>query len=284
MGLEQDYLGGIFGIERGCNSYSILLFAIVLSKSLLLYMEGKEGAVSCFAKCGCALVLAAMAELKLFFLIFVFILVFSSILTRFSVRKFVMLFVSALLLFVASSVLTSVFGMAQELSFDRIVQLVTATNYASAEDLGRFTALPTISKTILTDVSDKIFGMGLGNCDTSAFAICNTPFFETHQKLHYTWFSSAFLFLETGYIGLTLNLTFYVICCLISFKLFKNGKSDRLFCQLGMIVSLLAIIMVFYNSSLRTEAGYMVYFVLSLPLVASREWSGAAISEKTIKN
>ena len=99
VGLKQDYLGGIFGTDRGCNGYSILFFAIVLTRSLLLYMEEKEKPTSCFLKCGVALIVASMAELKILFLIFVYILVFAAVLTRFSWRKVFLFVGSAFLLF-----------------------------------------------------------------------------------------------------------------------------------------------------------------------------------------
>ena len=42
LGYEQDYLGGIFGTERGCNSFSIIFFGVVVGKSVLSFMDGKE--------------------------------------------------------------------------------------------------------------------------------------------------------------------------------------------------------------------------------------------------
>ena len=264
---SQDYLGGIFGVEKGCNAYSIIFFSLVLSKSLLLYMNHKEEAWLCFLKCTIALIIAAMAELKFFFVVFVLILFISALFTRFSWRKFLLLLLSAILIMFAGSILTSLFGAGNNLSFQRILELSTATTYSSAEDLGRFTAIPTISKTILTDFSDKLFGMGLGNCDTSAFAICNTPFYQRYEGLHYNWFSSAFWFLETGYIGLTAYLAFFVVCLVYTVKQLKKGNRNPLFCQIAIIFSVLCIALTFYNSSLRMEVGYFAYFALALPLI-----------------
>ena len=48
---QQDYLGGIFGVERGCNAYTSILFAVVVLKSLLNYFEGKESTKVCLLKC-----------------------------------------------------------------------------------------------------------------------------------------------------------------------------------------------------------------------------------------
>jgi len=267
LGYQQDYLGGIFGVERGCNAYSTVLFAVVITRSLLQYLSGQEKMRLCFLKCGVALAISAMAEVKFFFVLFVIILVVSMLLTEFSWKKLFAFLIMAILMMFSSNILTTVFGAKEELTFQRIFDLATSSNYATAEDLGRFTAIPTISKSIFKDVWDRLFGMGLGNCDTSAFAICNTPFYQSHGHLHYSWFSSAFLFLETGYIGLTLNLTFYIAVLVLSIYRWKRNEGNILYCQMATVFAIICIILTFYNSALRKEVGYIAYFVLALPFV-----------------
>ncbi len=266
LGYQQDYLGGIFGVTRGCNAYSSILFAIVITKSILLYMNQKEGMISCFLKCAVSLVLSAMSEIKFFFVLFVIILVMCSFLTKFSWRKVLVFGIMSMVIMFAGSILTIIFGSGEELSLQRIFELATASNYATAEDLGRFTAIPTISQRILTTWPERLFGMGIGNCDTSAFAICNTPFFQAYEDLHYSWFSSAFLFLETGYVGLFMNLGFFVMCFISSLKQYKEDKLS-LFPPMGMVFAVICVILTFYNSALRKEVGYLMYFVLAIPLV-----------------
>ncbi len=269
LGYEQDYLGGIFGVEKGCNAFTFIFFSIVISKSILSFMNKNEKPLVCLAKCGASLVVAAMAELKFYFILFVFILAFSALITRFSFRKFFFMLVFTVMLIFASLLLATIFKDDGMLSFDGIIEMVTASNYATAEDLGRFTAIPTISNNILTKPLEKIFGLGLGNCDTSAFEICNTPFYKSHSYLHYDWFSSAMLFLETGYVGLITYIGFYVLCFVYARKHMKNGSSNELYCQISMIMSLICIIMVFYNSALKTEAAYLSVFSIVLPFLQS---------------
>ena len=73
------------------------------------------------------------------------------------------------------------------------------------------------------------------------------------------------MFLETGYLGLIAYLSFFVMCFVLARKRMKSGLSKELLCQISMITSLICIIMVFYNSALRTEAAYLSFFALSLP-------------------
>lgn len=274
MGYQQDHLGGIFGVEKGCNAYTSILFVIVITKSILWCLEGVESNVKCLLKCGFALIIAAMAEMKVFFVFFVIILLIAMLLSKFSWKKMLILLSTVVMIMFAGNILTVVFGEEERLTLSRVFELVTANNYATTEDLGRFTAIPTISENIFEDWSDRLFGYGLGNCDTSAFSICNTPFYQTHEYLHYSWFSSAFLFLETGYIGLGINLIFFVICFIQTIVLLKQKKGNMLFNKIAVIVAILSVVYTFYNSSLRKECGFIMYFVLALPFIYMEKKGG----------
>lgn len=269
LGYEQDFLGGLFGVEKGCNAYLIVFFVIITTKSVLNYLNDRESAFSCFSKCGISIIISVMAELKFFFVIFVIIFIIASVITKFSWKKVFLYVISFFFVMVASVLIVELFGENRAIDIENIIKLVFASNYSSARDLGRFTAIPTISEHYLTEPLERLFGMGLGNCDTSAFAICNTPFYRSYSYLNYTWFSSAFLFLETGYIGLFLYLLFFVLVFVLAYKKSKQENSNKLFCQMGMIMAIICFILTFYNSSLRTETGYMAYFMLALPFIAN---------------
>jgi len=267
LGYSQDYLGGIFGVERGRNAaYTILFFSIVLSRSLLSMMNGEEGFFLCLARCAAALLVAALAEMFAFFLMFAMMVILSALFTRFSRRKWLLVFIAAGAALLCGSLLLQLFGEGSQLTLNVIRDRLFAENYATQEDLGRLTAIPTLSRTILTELPDRLFGLGLGNCDTSTFSICNSDFYQQHSHLHYTWFLSAFLFLETGWLGLGMYLLFFLICLERAFWLRRKGR-NLLFCQMAMILSLMCMVLTFYNSALRAEGGYMAWFALALPFL-----------------
>lgn len=263
MGYQQDLLGGIFGLERGRNAaYTVLFFLLVLTRSLLSMMEGRENLSRCLAKCAAALITAALAEMFGFFLMFGMLVVLAACLTRFSRKKCLMLLLLAGAVFCSSSLLLEMFGEGSQLSWQIIRRRLFAENYATREDLGRLTAIPTLSRTILTEWPDRLFGLGLGNCDTSTFRLCNSDFYQQYSHLHYTWFLSAFLFLETGYGGLFLYLAFFLVlpACV-------PVRGDGLLRRMGIIMAAMCILLTFYNSALRSEAGYLAWFGLALPFV-----------------
>lgn len=267
LGYQQDFLGGIFGVERGRNAgYTIPFFLLMLSRSMLSMMNGGESLPKCLIRCAAALLVAALAEMFAFFLMFVLVFLLAAVLTRFSWKKCAMFLAVAVAFSACSSLLLEMFGEGSRLTVEIILRRLFAENYATTEDLGRLTAIPTLSKTILTDLPGRLFGLGLGNCDTSTFTLCNSDFYQQHSHLHYTWFLSAFLFLETGYVGLGLYLLFFAVCLVQALRLRGRG-GNTLYCQMGVIMSVMCMVLTFYNSALRAEGGYMAYFALALPFV-----------------
>ena len=269
FGYKQDYLGGIFGTQKGCNAYTIIFLLIVVCYSLLRLMAKQEAFALCFSKCAAALIIAAIAELKVFFVFFMLILVMASIFTRFSWRKVLMILISSFLVFFGVTILIEVFKWDGFLSFKKIWELATQENYSKVGTVNRLSAIPTLAKQILHNPIERIFGLGLGNCDTSTFDFLNTPFYQKYSYLRYTWFSCARLFLEIGYVGIVIYIAFFAMCFWLIGHRIKKGECDRLIGQFAMIISVVSVVLMFYNSSLHTEAGYMIYFVLALPFLAT---------------
>lgn len=270
LGYERDYLGGIFGIQSGVNGFAIIFFLMITCKSLLMYMSQKESALKCFSKCGVTLLIAALAELKVYYVLFLLILGMSALLTSFSWKKLVAILVCVIAAIFGSVLLTILFDFDNVLSIKYIWELATQENYSQVGTVNRLSAIPTLIKTVVSEVDDRIFGMGLGNCDTSAFAICNTPFYMKYESLRYSWFTCAFLFLETGYIGLIIYISFFVMCYILSNKVLKSRQGNPIYCRMAMIMSVICVILTFYNNSLRAEAGYMSYFILALPFITDK--------------
>lgn len=267
-GNEQDNIGGIFGTNVGCNAYVIVYQTVVITYSVLEYMNGKEPTARCFGKCAGALAVAAIAELKVFYLILVIIMVLAALLTSFSMRKVVFLLIGFFLVSAAATLLGMVYSYFEGfLSLESLLAYATQKGYASDIDMGRTNAIPFISERFLTTVPAQLFGMGLGNCDTSTIGVFNTAFYEQYVDLHYSILSYAFMFLENGYIGLLIYVSFFTTCFWKSRKILRMKSQDPIFAQMGVIMSLICLMLIIYNSSLRTEAGYMVYFVLALPFI-----------------
>lgn len=271
-GYGQDYIGGIFGTSKGCNGSLLIFLCIVFAKTILSFMRGEEKMSKCIFVSVASLLVSTLSELKMFFILFILILFMASFMTAHSIKKTLFFAFGAVLVVLFSTLLTVLYkDFTDFLSFDSLIKALTDTGYATDEDIGRFTALPVISQRFLPGFFRKLFGLGLGNCDSSSLSMFNTPFFESHQTVHYSYFSYAFLFLETGFVGLALYASFFVASFFVSRKLKKLEMADEFACQMSIILSVISLILLVYNSSLRMEIGFMLFFVFALPIISANE-------------
>ena len=245
FGCKGDYLGGLFGTEKGCNG-GLNLFLLVMVARSLENRDEKTG--RCLAKCTAALLLAALAELKFFFVEFAVLLVF----TGFRGKKAVVF--GAFLALAGGVYLLGRFfpEFAGWLRISSIWETAAdPAGYASVGDLNRLNAVSGIERRVFSSVWDSLFGLGLGNCDVSSLFFFTTPFSRWYGHLHYSWMSHAFWYLEGGWLGLVFFFGFF---CLV-----MVGKGEKL----ARILAAMCLLVGIYNASLRTEAAFLVYFGLS---------------------
>lgn len=274
MGMSGDNLGGLFGVEKGSNGYTNIYFLVIVTSVVVQYLEKQTKLGSCLVKCGVALIIAAMAELKFFFVEFVLVIAMAVLFTKFSWRKLAVIIGTVIGVAGCVSLLTILFpGNENWYNFEWLLEYALSNKgYTSSGDLNRLNAIPRINELWLKNGWQRMFGLGLGNCDTSGYAFLNTPFFQANEHMHYTWRHYAMIYLEMGWIGLVFYFGFFVLVYLAIRKMEKKMDGTALsYCRISRIMCILCAIISVYNSSMRTEAGYMAYFVLAIPFAMQRE-------------
>lgn len=272
LGKKQDFLGGIFGVTQGCNAKTLVFLAIVVGKSVLSYLNKQEKAGVCILKGCMALFLAALAELKFFFVLFILIIVMASLMTNFSFRKLILICLSMAGVYVGVLLLTVIFP-SWENWFSIESMLATALSsdgYTGKGDMNRLTSIPIVLERFLQSFDQKLFGLGLGSCDTSAFAFLNTPFYQKYGYLRYNWFTGAFVLLEQGLVGLAVYVAFFVLVYADAGKMEKRERCLPLYSQLARIMVVVSLILNLYNASMRVEEAYLIYFVLAIPFMREK--------------
>lgn len=273
LGYKGDRLGGIFGVHIGCNDTTVVFLSIVIAKSVLFFMNGKESVWLCGTKCVMALSVAVFAEIKVFFVLLLLIISMCTLLTGFSIKKFFLFSFSIFAVFVSIRLVEALFtNWTNWFSLENMLASALSSNgYTNSGDMNRLTSAAMTWNLFLTTWEKRLFGLGLGNCDTSSFSIFSTAFFQRYSYLHYNWFSLPFMFVETGLIGLACYLMFFVRIYLQSGKQMKKDPQRAVYCQLAQVMAVVSMVLIVYNQSMRTEAGYMMYFMLSLPFNKERK-------------
>lgn len=272
LDLRQDYLGGIFGAQQGCNGWLNIFQVAVVTKAIIYYLNKKEKIGSVVIKCALSLIIAAFAELRFFFAEFAIIVAVAVLITAFSWRKVVIIGVTTVSVIVGIRLIVEVFPDLEGLmTLEGFYNIASSEDgYTSSGDMNRLTSLSMASDLFLKTDGEKLFGLGLGNCDyAEAFSFLTSPFYLKNSGSHYTWLSTAFIFLETGFVGLVFVFGFFAMVFLMAFR--RMRKTNKLYCHISMVTAVCCVLIGIYNSSLRTEAAFMLYFLLALPFVGSKE-------------
>ncbi len=269
MGYKQDFLGGLFGVSVGCNVYLNVFLCIVTVKSIIYFLNKKERFASTLLKLFASFFLSALSELKFFYIEFIVILCVVSLITKFTWKKLAIIAVSLCGVVIGVSILIQIFPeYVGKFTIELLYESAASDKgYTSSGDINRLSAISTISNEMFYKWYHYFIGFGLGNCDLSSISVFNTPFFESHSEVNYNWFSHAFMYLETGYIGLILFFGLFVLIFLLALRSYKQSYADPNHCQLTMTIAVLCILFSIYNTTLRADSVYMISFIFALPFI-----------------
>lgn len=270
--IRQDMLGGIFGVSSGCNGYLNIFLVIVIGKKVLDYLNHKIRLSVCALYILASVFIAALSELKFFFAELFFIIAIMVVIIRFDWRSFVIVLLVCAAAYGGVVLLVHYFPeWAGTFSIKQFISIGTAgQGYTGIGDLNRLTAIQTIDKKYFKDLWDQFCGLGLGNCDYSSYEFLTTPFYQANGWIHYTWFSSAFVYLEMGWIGLLFYFGFFIMIAVIDIRRLKTHPACKFELLFSLLMALCCIPISIYDVSLRTEAGYMMYFIMSLSFIQER--------------
>lgn len=276
FGCKQDYLGGLFGTEQGCNGGLNIFQVIVVAYSVLRYLNRGSSFFKCLFNCAMCLLIAAMAELKFFFVEFGIIVILVLFLTKFTWKKFGIILFAGIGLIIGVQILLMIFPVWEgSMSIKSLLDIASSDKgYTGGNDMNRLTFISMSNDLFLKTPLRQLFGLGLGNCDKSeAFSFLVSPFYMKYNLLHYDWMSSAFMYLENGFVGLIFYIGFFVFSFLAAAKSKRIDKGNIVYYQVTQIVAIISVLIVIYNASLRTEFAYMVYFILAIPFMLQKNRS-----------
>lgn len=266
LGCRGDYLGGLFGREQGCNGSVNLFFLMMTARHMVCYLEGLENAKKCFGVCLGALLLAALAELKFFFLEFLGVLVLAMVLCPVSRRKWRLLGLGILGAVGCGALLYRLFPeFGGWFRPERMLETALGSQgYASTGDLNRLGCIHQIRFRLAPGFWQRLLGLGLGSCGYAGAEVLTTPFYREYGWLHYTWISVAFRYLEGGALGLGGFLGFFLLVLAQARRESRcRTGACRGQCRVSAILAVMCLLVGIYNASLETEAAYFVYFGLA---------------------
>lgn len=269
MGLRQDRLGGIFGFASGCNIGLNVFMVITIIIALSRFDSGRMKFSFLSLIIVANLFIAVLSELKFFFVEFMVVCLIYLLLTKLSFKKALFTILGIALLVIAVSQLYIIYPQWESFfTLDKIIE--SSESYSTQNDVGRLSAFRIIKEIFFegkTISIKSLFGLGLGSAEFSNnFSIMNSDIYLRYRFLNYMWFSSAFLLIELGYLGVIIYIGTFASSINRSRKILK----DVMYRDLGLIaltMGIISILLFIYNVSLRVYSGYMIYTLLAIPYV-----------------
>lgn len=269
LGLSGDSMGGIFG--AGSNVSLGAFNALVYVYFFIAYVKGKENFLRTAIMFFSSIIITALAEEKFGILFCAFTLIITMFVKGDGKRKFY-LFVSVLLtLFLGLILLGALYpdSLKKLLSIKELFSYSKAT-YDEGYMIPRLGGVAYISEKFFKGDPLKIlFGLGLGNCDTSQFSFFQSEFYSLYGHYNYRWFSHQWIFLEGGLVGLCCFLSIFVVGFICMIKRLKNLKrSSAVYCLVGAIMAFYSCVTVWGSSLIKTDFSYVVYFAFAVGIIS----------------
>ncbi len=273
FGLRGDNIGGMFGIQTGCNGY-LNNYLFIITTCVIIMFDQKMIKLSYLIWIlASSVALAAMAELKFFFIEIVVIILTYLVLSKSNANNAAVILGAGILVFIAIPIINKIDPDILKF-FSNIDRVKTyASNNYDNTTISRTTAISQINSYFFHDDKVKnLFGYGFGYCESSqSFGWANSGFANTYSYLGYRNLSVSMIFLETGFVGLIGFVAIFVFILLYAQKYKAKIKNGSHLVFLSQIISVLAIINIWYNSCIRRETAYLTFFMLAGLLLVVRE-------------
>ncbi|MBE7064719.1 MAG: hypothetical protein E7384_02750 [Ruminococcaceae bacterium] len=271
FGLKADYLGGFFGITRGCNGYLNVFICILCSIAISEFLCSKIRAGKLIFYLSASLYMAILAELKVFYFELIIMVAFAVILSKPSLKTVLVSLIFSLGFVVGAVALLiydpDSFGVLFD--FDALELYLTGTGYTSSGDLNRFTAIGQIFSSFFEDSPLlTLFGFGLGSCEYSQFSFLQSDFALKYGELNYRWFTHAWVFLEQGAVGLILLVAFFV--SLLVYTCRRLTSDNKLYMIMSVAFLPTCILGLLYNTAIQVENCYIIALVCAIPYIANK--------------
>lgn len=261
---KQDQLGGLFGTEVGCNTLLNIYLCFVVAYVMLQYLSKKKSLLYLLVSVISAMLIAALSELKVFYIEIILITFLALLLAKEKKRALVILLITAGALAVGLVVIRQLFPyhFAVLTNYNRLVE------YVASEDggyhLSRLHAFSNINRLFFQgNIQQNLLGFGFGSCEYSSFDFLTSAFYRKYGMYNYRWFSNQMMFLETGYLGVILYIAILAAILFSTWKSRRKSPDTYDTKNLVIIMCIITMITLWYNASVRTECGYLIYFILA---------------------
>lgn len=269
MGCEQDFLGGVFGITYGGNVGLNILLCYFSALYALKYLNKKIGILSFAMVEIISVLLATMAELKIYYIELVVIMFIAALLVKPNRNTAKMIIASILILAVGMIALSIIFPRQLEILMNGDKLSKYAGGSYVTGSLGRMTMFQELEGIFFRDYPlVRLFGFGIGTFD--ATSTCYWA--EEYSYLRVGWFGNSSILLNLGYVGLVTMYLFYINLARKAFVWRKQCGEEKIYMDFSIIMIVIILVSMWYNNTvLSGTIAYLLNFVIAIPILLYKQ-------------
>lgn len=269
---SQDYLGGVFGVSRGCNAYMNVYLCIVTAYIVCQYVNGKKKLSKLVLSLVSSMIISGLAELKIFFIELVVIILLVALLNRSWKKLLPVLLVGGVALLVGLIILDRLFPEHFQIMTSLSQLIAYGNSQSGGYNLSRFHAFANINELFFQDDPLLLaFGYGFGACEYSAYDFLTSPFYQSYGIYNYRWFAHQMIFLETGYAGIVSYISIFAAIGYTAWRGAKKYLRDGYEAAFTIVMCVITVLCIWYNASSRSDCAYLTFFALSAAVVATKD-------------
>lgn len=281
LGLERDYISGTFAyMDKGGNAGLVVLLIVELCILLNNFLREDTKIYKTILPLIPILLIAAIAELKIIFVVFVIIAIASIILNPKNKRTIIAIVSSIIFTIAGIGILTNIYPEWEgSFSISSIYNLLFDEDfgYSNKNDISRGRAFAQIDSLFYEDkLQNKLFGFGVGNCDSSKTLGLYSDFYNDYEEtLHYDWFTHSMIYLELGLIGFLTFISIFIVNIVNSFITYRKfDKKDtskyKSYIIAAFCFGIFCIISIWYDSFFRIGYAYFAFMFMAIPYIYSK--------------
>lgn len=273
LGCFGDNIGGMFGIQYGCNTFLNVYLFIINAYAIVSYVSKRFNIYMVGFVVLSSMIISVSAELKFFYIEFAVIILLMILLSRTSFRNAMVVIVTVVLLFVGVQVLSRISPESAKVlnNFEQFISYASET--FEGQKISRMTAFAQVNDYFLRNRPKYVlFGYGFGYAESSnTFRWATSVFSVRYGSTGYRNLSASMNLIETGYVGIIAFITIFIwmfFSAQVQKSELPKNKPMFVFVQ---IIAIMVIINIWYNSAIRLEVAYLTYFSLIGVIIFSRE-------------
>lgn len=269
LGIIQDLLGGVFGLERGVNQYTNLFFVIIsvycIEKIVHHDSNKKEYRIILIMIAG-MLAVSALAELKYYFAEFLILFMIAYFCMPKKPKALIGILMAIVCIVVFYNILIRNFpefkGLVSDLKNGGLYRLWDLQRHYSTDyDMGRGVIFSYSNKYLIPKKINQWIGLGIGSVSSSSMV--DNQFWVQNQSTHYDQFYTSYLYIEQGIVGFIIYCLIFIYMLLIGIKAIMCTSTRKYGTML--IMSVVGFIMIFvYNMALYSQLAFIAFWMLAI--------------------